>query len=216
MENISEYVKEKWKRLTSFSKKESLKGQLWEEIVYRYSGQHRHYHNLSHIAHLFSVCDRYIDRVENPGVIGFSILYHDVVYDTYSIDNEEQSAAFAEAHLAQLNLNALLINNIKTFIKATKDHTIPEGASLRNDLSLFLDLDLSILGTEEEMYKLYSEKIRKEYSKYPDKVYKEGRKVALQNILAAKSIFSTNAFKEEMEQKARANINREVSLLRAQ
>ncbi len=213
MENISEYVKEKWNRLTSFSKKEDIKEQMWEEIVYRYSGQHRHYHNLNHIAHLYSLLDKYTGKITNPAVIGFAILYHDVIYDTYSADNEEQSASFAEAHLRQLNVTTSLIDNVKTFIKATKDHTIPEGTSLRNDLTLFLDLDMSILGAEEEMYKLYSEKIRQEYSKYPDNVYKEGRKVALQKILAAESIFSTNAFKEEMEQKARENINREVNLL---
>lgn len=213
MENITDYVKEKWKKLTSFSKKEELKEQMWEEIVYRYSGQHRHYHNLTHIAHLFSICDKYMDKITNAAVMGFSILYHDVVYDTYSNDNEEQSASFAEAQLRQLNVNPMLTDNVKTFIKATKDHTIPEGTSLRTDLSLFLDLDMSILGTDEEMYNLYSEKIRKEYSKYPDKVYREGRKLALQKIIAAESIFSTNAFKEEMEQRARENINREVSLL---
>ena len=46
MENIVDYVKEKWKQLTAFSKKEELKEQLWSEILYRYSEQHRRYHNL--------------------------------------------------------------------------------------------------------------------------------------------------------------------------
>lgn len=213
MENILEYVKEKWKQLTSFSKKEEIKDQLWDEIVYRYSEQHRYYHNLNHIAHLYSLLDKYIGKITSPAVMGFAILYHDVVYDTYSDDNEEQSATFAEAHLRQLNVNASLIDSVKTFIKATKDHTIPEGTSLQTDLSLFLDSDMAVLGTDEEMYKLYSGKIRQEYSKYPDNVYREGRKLALQNIIAAESIFFTDVFKDEMEQKARENINREVSLL---
>jgi predicted metal-dependent HD superfamily phosphohydrolase len=213
MENSIEYVKEKWKKLTSFSKKEELKEQMWEEIVYRYSGQHRHYHNLNHIAHLFTLLDKYIDKITNPAVIGFAILYHDVVYDTYSIDNEEQSAVFAEAHLRQLNVNNSVIDNVKTFIKATKDHIIPEGVSLQNDLSFFLDFDMAILGEEEEMYKLYSEKIREEYSKYADPFYKEGRKLALQKIFTTKSIFATSVFREEMEQKAHQNINRELNLL---
>src|SRR3954469_16205974 len=195
MEISTDYVKEKWKKLTSFSKKEELKEQLWEEIVYRYSGQHRHYHNLNHIAHLFTLLDKYIDKIENPAVIGFAILYHDVVYDTYSEDNEEQSAAFAEAHLSQLHVNAGLINHVKTFIRATKDHIMPPGVSLQHDLSFFLDFDMAILGVDEEMYKLYSEKIREEYSKYPDAVYKEGRKLALQRVLSTKTIFATNEFR---------------------
>lgn len=213
MENILKYVEEKWKKLTAFSKKEETKEQLWQEIIYRYAGQHRHYHNMNHIAHLFTWCDRFIDKVSNPAVMGFSILYHDVVYDTYRTDNEEQSAAFAESHLQRLNVHSALIDNVKTFITAAKDHTIPVGFSLHNDLALFLDFDMTILGVGEEMYKMYSEKIRYEYSKYPDPVYREGRKLALQKVLASENIFSTNDFKEAMEEKARENISREVSLL---
>lgn len=213
MENSTDLVKEKWKMLTSFSKKEELKEQLWEEIVYRYSGQHRHYHNLNHIAHLYTLLDKYIDKITNPAVVGFAILYHDAVYDTYSSDNEEQSAAFAEAHLRQLHVNTALIDNVKIFIEATKDHIMPEGAALKEDLSLFLDFDMAILGVDEEMYNLYSEKIREEYAKYPDPLYKEGRKLALRKVLAAKNIFYTNDFRQEMEQKAHENINREVKLL---
>jgi len=213
MEYGIEYVKEKWQKLTSFSKKEELKEQLWEEIVYRYAGQHRHYHNLNHIAHLYTLLDKYIDKITNPAVIGFAILYHDVVYDTYSEDNEEQSAAFAESHLQQLQVNATLIDHVKTFIRATKDHIIPDGVSLRNDLSFFLDFDMAILGVEEEMYQMYSKKIRDEYAKYPDPIYKEGRKQALQRVLATKNIFTTSEFREEMEQKAHENINREVNVL---
>jgi len=213
MENSIDYVKEKWRRLTSFSKKDELKEQMWEEILYRYSEQHRHYHNLNHIAHLFTLLDKYIGKITNPAVVGFAILYHDVVYDTYSANNEEQSAAFAETHLRQLNVNSGLINNVKTFIEATKDHIIPEEVSLRNDLSYFLDFDMAILCADEDTYNMYREKIRQEYSKYPDKVYKEGRKLALQKVIEPKNIFSTDDFRLEMEQKARENIDREVSLL---
>ncbi len=213
MDNILEYVKEKWKKLTSFSNKEELKEQLWEEIIYRYSGQHRHYHNLNHIAYLFHLLDKYIEKIKNPAVMGFAIMYHDVVYDTYSNDSEEQSAAFAEAHLRQLNVNQNLLNKVQIFIKATKDHKMPANIVLQSDLSFFLDFDMAILGVDEEMYKLYSEKIREEYSKYPDPVYKEGRKLALQKVLASDNMFYTDEFRQEMEQKARENINREVNLL---
>ncbi|HEX8277482.1 MAG TPA: hypothetical protein VF540_02260 [Segetibacter sp.] len=213
MDNILGYVKEKWKHLTSFSKKEEVKEQLWREIVNCYSGQNRQYHNLSRIAYLYTLLDEYIDKIINPAVMGLAILYHNVVYDAYSPDNEDQSAAFAEAHLRQLSANQGIINNTKTFIKATKDHLIPASISLQNDLSFFLDFDMAILGVDDEVYKLYSKKIRQEYSIYPDPVYKEGRKLALQKVMALKTIFVTNEFREDMEQKARQNINRELSLL---
>jgi predicted metal-dependent HD superfamily phosphohydrolase len=213
MENILDYVKEKWTQLTAFSKKEEIKDQLWTEIVYRYAEQHRHYHNLTHIAFLLDLCDKYIDRISNPAVTGFAILYHDIVYDTYRPDNEEQSAELAEAHLRQLNVNPSLIQNIKTFILATKDHKIPDGYPLANDLGLFLDFDIAILAAEQETYQLYSEKIRQEYMKYPDNIYKEGRKQALKKVLLTGRIFNTNDFVESMEAVARQNISREVGQL---
>jgi predicted metal-dependent HD superfamily phosphohydrolase len=213
MENILDYVKTKWKQLTAFSNKEEIKEQLWEEILYRYSERHRHYHNLSHIAFLYSLCDQHLDRISNPAVTGFAILYHDIVYDTYRPDNEEQSAALAESHLKQLNLNGRIIENIKTFIIATRDHKVPQGYSLKNDLGLFLDFDIAILGAEAETYKAYSEKIRQEYLKYPDNIYKAGRKQALQKVLESEKIFITDDFIETMEETARRNINTEVGQL---
>ncbi|HEX8462061.1 MAG TPA: hypothetical protein VF623_11545 [Segetibacter sp.] len=213
MENVTEYVKEKWKQLTAFSKKEELKQQLWEEIVYRYSEQHRQYHNLTHIAYLFSHCDKYINQIKNPAVVGFAIIYHDIVYDTYRQDNEELSAQMAEAHLTQLNINSRLLQNVKDFIIASKNHTINEEFSLKDDLAIFLDFDMAILASEDDYYKLYSEKIRQEYAKYPDELYREGRKLALQKIMQTENIFNSKTFREEWEPIARQNINKEISVL---
>lgn len=213
MDNILDYVKEKWNQLTAFSKKHEVKDQLWADIVYRYSEQHRHYHNLSHIAFLFDLCDRHLDKISNPAVIGFAILYHDIVYDTYRPDNEEQSAELAETHLKQLNLNPSLIENIKTFIIATKDHKVPQEYFFKNDLSLFLDFDIAILASGAETYQLYSEKIRQEYMKYPDNIYKEGRKQALKKVLESERIFNSEDFVKTMEETARQNIIKEVEQL---
>ncbi|MDB5250791.1 MAG: hypothetical protein JWQ40_5185, partial [Segetibacter sp.] len=147
MDNILDIVLEKWKQLTAFSKKEEIKELLWDEILYRYSEQHRHYHNLAHLAHLFSLCDKNMDRIKNPAVMGFAIIYHDIVYDTYRQDNEEQSAVIAGQHLKELNINASLIENVQVYINATKNHIVPAGFPLQNDLALFLDFDMAILAT---------------------------------------------------------------------
>jgi predicted metal-dependent HD superfamily phosphohydrolase len=213
MDNVLEYVKEKWKLLTAFSKKDELKEQLWEEIVYLYSAQHRHYHNLTHIAYLFDLCDQYLGQVKNPAVVGFAIMYHDVVYDTFRKDNVEQSALFAQNQLRQLNVNSSLLNNVKQFILASKKHQVPPNTFLKEDLELFLDFDMAILAAEPNLYQLYSHKIRQEYAKYTDDIYKQGRKLALESILSSPSIFASTNFKEEMEDKARKNIANEISML---
>jgi predicted metal-dependent HD superfamily phosphohydrolase len=213
MNNILDIVQEKWNLLTAFSKKQEIKELLWDEIVYRYSEQHRHYHNLTHLAYLFNWCDQYLDRLKNPAVVGFAVFYHDIIYDTYRHDNEEQSAAIAAEHLKELSVNASVIENVQLFIKATKNHEIPEGLSLHEDLGLFLDFDMAILGADAETYQRYSENIRQEYAKYNDQLYREGRKFALKKILSSNHIFITEEFRDKLEARARENISREINLL---
>jgi predicted metal-dependent HD superfamily phosphohydrolase len=123
------------------------------------------------------------------------------------------SAQMAEAHLTQLNINNSLLKNVKNFIIASKNHLVDEASQLKDDLAIFLDFDMAILASEDDYYKLYSEKIRQEYAKYPDELYREGRKLALQKIMQTENIFNSKTFREEWEPIARQNINKEISLL---
>lgn len=212
MEQVEEYVKGKWKQLTAFSIKEELKDRLWKEIVYRYSEQHRFYHNLNHIGFVFSLFEDNIQQITLPAVVGFAILYHDIVYDTYRNDNEQQSAAVAEMHLGHLKVNKSVIDQVKMFILATKDHQINEAYPAKNDLSLFLDFGMAVLGEEPEVYKLYSQKIRQEFNKYSDEIYKEGRKQALAKMLDA-DLFQTALFRDKFDERARKNMRNELGAL---
>ncbi len=213
MDNILEQVKEKWEQLTAFSKKEDIKDLLWDEIVYRYSEQHRHYHNLSHLAYLFQLCDQNLNSIKNPALVGFAIFYHDIVYDTYRQDNEEESAGIAKEHLQELSINPSLINSIVLLIRASKTHEVPADIATPDDLTLFFDLDMAILGAEADVYQRYCNNIRLEYAKYPDDVYKAGRKQALKQLLAREHIFITEKYRSELEEKARHNVTREMNLL---
>ena len=213
MENVVEYVKMNWEKLTAFSRKEDVKERLWKEIEYRYAENHRAYHHLGHIAYLFQLLNTYLGQIANPAVVGFAILYHDIVYDTYRKDNEEQSETIAEKHLSELQVKKEIIDHVKTFILATKNHALPEGYALNQDLSFFLDFDMAILGEDFETYKLYSQKIRKEYAQYTDDLYQAGRKQALQKFISSPHIYSTDDFRVVMEDAARKNIQMEIELL---
>jgi predicted metal-dependent HD superfamily phosphohydrolase len=215
MENILGYLEEKWKQLTGFSKKEEVKDKLWNEIVDRYTERYRFYHNLNHLADLFSLFERFMPHINQPAITGFSIFYHDIVHDTFRQDNEEKSALTAREHLQQLNINRLLLQNVEHFIVATKTHTIPGNFLLENDLSFFLDFDLSILGGKWEDYFTYSGNIRKEFNQYPDATYKEGRTHALELITNRPFLFLTPEFRQLFEETARENINKELSLLQS-
>lgn len=179
---------------------------FWTEIEKRYTGKGRYYHNLQHLENMFSELDKVKDEIENFQIISFSVFYHDVIYNASSKSNEEKSAQFSEKHLRQLGLGFEFIEKVSDQIMATKFHQ----ESGDNDTNYLVDADLAILGQEPEQYIGYTQKIRKEYSIYPDFLYNPGRKKVLQHFLESESIFKTEYFKEKYEQQARKNIFSEI------
>lgn len=179
---------------------------FWTEIEKRYTGKGRYYHNLQHLENMFSELDKVKDEIENFQIISFSVFYHDVIYNASSKSNEEKSAQFSEKHLRQLGLGFEFIEKVSDQIMATKFHQ----ESGDNDTNYLVDADLAILGQEPEQYIGYTQKIRKEYSIYPDFLYNPGRKKVLQHFLELESIFKTEYFKEKYEQQARKNIFSEI------
>ncbi len=122
MENDLMYTGQMWNQLTAFSKKEELKAQLWSEIVDFYAEPYRFYHTIEHVAELFRWSEQFLKNLENPAVVGFAILYHDIYHDTFKDDNEDESAAKTREHLQKLNVKTSVIDHVETFILATK-HT---------------------------------------------------------------------------------------------
>lgn len=80
-------------------------------------------------------------------------------------------------------------------------------------IALFLDLDISILGSSEEEYNTYAKNIRQEYSSYSWDAYRKGRTKIMTSFLERDRIFFTDHFREKYEQQARRNIQRELNSL---
>jgi predicted metal-dependent HD superfamily phosphohydrolase len=192
-----------------FTQDQNLIKNFWSEIEKKYSEKGRHYHNLEHLENMFSELDSVKDNIENFETIAFSVFYHDVIYDSTSKSNEEKSAEFAKIRLEKLNLDSSLIEKISEQIIATKVHQQSEN----QDTNYLLDADLTILGKDLETYIDYTEKIRKEYSIYPDFLYKPGRKKVLKHFLELENIFKTEFFREKYEKQARRNIQFEIESL---
>ena len=95
-------------------------------------------------------------------------------------------------------------------ILATQKH---DALGLNRDGKLFLDLDLGILGEEEEIYKKYSKAIRAEYSFAPESLYREKRRIILQSFLQRKYLYFTGEGRELFEERARFNIANEIKEL---
>jgi len=193
----------------NFTKDKVLIEKFWIEIENNYSGKSRYYHNLQHLENMFEEIDAVRNQIEKFDNISFSIFYHDVIYDATSKLNEEKSADVAKERLEVLALNNEDLQQVYEQILATKSHQKSEN----KDTNFLLDADLSVLGKSNEVYSEYTKQIRKEYSIYPDFLYKSGRKKVLQHFLGLESIYKTEFFRNKYENQARENIEFELKNL---
>ena len=181
--------------------------QHWVDFEFNYSNQSRFYHNLKHLQEMVSCYDNYFDRLQFPNEVLYSIFYHDYIYVSSQKDNELKSAEYAIKILPKTtSINSSLVFDM---ICATQKHQHNQ----MEDINWLIDFDLKILAKDWEDYKIYFAQIRQEYGQYPEVIYKEGRAKALKHFLEYEFIFQTEVFRKQFEQKARANIEREILLL---
>jgi len=199
-----------WNELTSrYTHNTELVNDLWTQIEREYSTKKRHYHNLSHIKYMIDRAMQFKEKLIDFDTVLFSIFYHDIVYNIMRKDNEQKSADIAHDRLTKLAVPLDKSEACQNQIIATKDHK----DNANNDTNYLLDFDLAILGDTAENYEVYRKNIRKEYSIYPDFLYKKGRKKVLQHFLDMDRIFKTNEFYESFESLARKNLKIELQKL---
>ncbi|MGN6490714.1 MAG: HD domain-containing protein [Agriterribacter sp.] len=182
---------------------------LWSEIEKQYTQPKRFYHTLDHLENLLAQLQPVRDQVDSWTSIVFATCYHDIVYNVLKKNNEEKSAALAQKRLIQLQVPEPVIECTVGLILATESHRLHQ----QNDINLFTDADLSVLGSDWNTYELYSRQIRKEYGIYPDIVYKPGRRKVLLYFLELNNIYKTAFFAGRYERQARLNLRRELEEL---
>lgn len=195
--------------LTSYTNDTDLINSLWTEIEEQYSTKKRHYHTLEHLAHLLLQLNEVKSELKNREAILFSLYYHDIIYNALRTDNEEKSAELAEKRMQQISVSQSITALCKDYILATKTHL----TSIDSDSNYFTDADLSVLGQPWEVYEYYFKNVRREYSVYPDLVYRPGRKKVLQHFLSMERIYKTDYFFKKFESSAKSNLKRELELL---
>ncbi|TGK47638.1 hypothetical protein EHQ16_02565 [Leptospira kanakyensis] len=184
---------------------------LWEEIKTRYSESHRSYHNLNHIYQMLGEFENIKTKLKDPEMVLFALYYHDLIYDPKSKTNEEESAKIAETKLEELGITKERIEICLHHILATKSHRLDE--KYHSDTKYFLDMDLSILGSDEEEYLEYTKNIRKEYSAYSDEDYRKGRIQVLRHFTETVRLFQTDVFFDQYEMRSRHNLKSEIHSL---
>lgn len=197
---------------SNFNQDETIK--LIEELQFLYNQPARHYHNFGHIIQVIDFLYKNLEHINNPRVIFWAALFHDIIYDTHSnfSQNENESAKFAENELSGKLPNEEL-EKVSLYIKATSNHN---NNLQDSDLSLFFDADIAILGAGNEIYKKYSDNIRKEYSWVPDSLYIEARIKILRNFLDRERFYTTDLAHYLFEAQARTNMLNEIDYLNKQ
>ena len=174
---------------------------VFEALVSRYSEPTRAYHTLQHISegigHLKTVRSA-------PPEVAIAWWFHDAIYDPKRQDNEEKSAAWARAVLADGPLKP----KVETLILATK-----LGAAAREpNARLMVDVDLAILAAPEPRYSEYEAQIRREYAFVDDATYRAERQKVLRGFTGLAYIYATPEFRN-LETRARKNLERSINAL---
>jgi len=195
--------------LFDYTNSEKLCVDYWNEIEKYYCGNKRYYHNLDHLENMLQQLLICKSSVNDWDTLLLALYYHDIIYNTTKKDNEERSALLAVTRLATIKYSPGRSALCSQHILATKSH----GVSKNKDTNFLTDADLSILGADSETYFIYTSQIRKEYSIYPDFMYKPGRRKVLQHFLLMERIYKTDHFFNLYEHQAKENMSLELQTL---
>jgi len=182
--------------------------EAYETLVTHYQEPHRAYHNLAHIAHCLAEFDA-ANGIEDPIAVELALWFHDVIYNTHCADNEQQSADFAMRMLVAMGIGGDLPGTVASLILCTRHQEPPATPDGR----IIVDIDLAILAAPPERFDAYEAQIRQEYAWVSEDLFREKRQEFLQSLLAREWIFSTPAFRERYESKARENLRRSIARL---
>ena len=183
---------------------------IFANLIKAYSSTARHYHNLHHLQHILNSLAEVRELIINFPALQLCAWFHDYVYDPQAIDNEMESAIAAERILSRLRINFDTVRLVQQIILSTRKH---EPFLQETDNLIFLDVDLSILGTSPDKYLAYSHAVRQEYSYLSDRDYQEGRIQVLTQFLARERIYYTDYFYQQLESTARKNLQTEINNL---
>jgi predicted metal-dependent HD superfamily phosphohydrolase len=205
IDNLRNRWKEVWHKLDA----RQVPQVVFEELIRAYSSPDRFYHNLTHIADCLSVFNQTKFLAAHPEEVELAIWFHDAVYDTSRNDNEQKSAEWAQTVIVRAGLDLVVAERVSRSILATRHHTEISD----KDAQLMVDVDLSILGREPEVFWRYEENIRKEYAWVPENVFRQKRIEILRGFLDRQHIYYHENYREMFEEKARANLKQAITRL---
>jgi predicted metal-dependent HD superfamily phosphohydrolase len=194
-----------------------LPERVWRELLERYSEPHRHYHDLVHIRELTKWYREVAEHVawQFPREVFLALLLHDAIYEPTRSDNEELSAALAQALLREPGLAGIAdAELVCRLILLTARHGSHDARTLAADEALFLDCDMAILAAPPAEFEAYEAGIKAEYVAVPEPIFNAGRAAFLRSLLERQHIFLSDYFQGRLEGSARSNVAAALQRLR--
>ena len=181
-----------------------------DAVAAAYADPSRGYHDTRHLS---EVLDRLGALADNGAAydttpVLLAAWFHDAVYDGER-DAEERSAAWAEHSLADAAPEPVVAEVVR-LVRLTETH-LPEDDDA-NGCALS-DADLGILAAPLHRYEEYVAAVRREYAHLEDDVFAAGRADVLRSLAAKPHLFHTAFAREQWEQAARSNLERELATL---
>jgi len=173
-----------------------------DQLLTRYEEGHRKYHTLQHLGECLALLQEVESLAVHPAEVAMALWFHDAIYDIPGKANEERSADWAFEALTAAGAETSVAERVRQLVLVTKHDALPVGV----DQQLLVDIDLAILGAEEQRFQEYEQQIRQEYSYVPGFLFKRKRREILNTFLDRPVLFSTSPLKGRLEARARENL----------
>jgi predicted metal-dependent HD superfamily phosphohydrolase len=196
-----------WRRLGAGGRS----GPAFDELHAAYQQPQRRYHDLEHLRDCLEQLDSAPAGVSDRDVVEAALWFHDVVYDPRAADNEARSADWAGRVLGEAGVAGPRAREVERLIRLT-DHAVPARDPAA---ALVCDVDLSILGRPAAEFTEYERRIRAEYDRVPEPLYRSRRAALLTRLLTRPSIYVSEHFRRRYEKEARRNLRRSLERMGA-
>lgn len=192
--------------------------EVGQALLDRWSDEHRHFHNLRHLAAVLHRVDQLAEETHEPDLVRLAAWYHGAVFNAEkkmaeaSQGGEQSTASATLAHdeLTGLGVPERAADRVAALVNAIVRHA-PDPADF--DAAVLNDADLAMLAAEPQRYKEYKAAVRAEYAHIPTDVYLQARIRVVERLLARRSLF-LSPMGAAWEEPARQNLDMELHRLR--
>lgn len=167
----------------------------------------RGYHDVRHLAEVLARADELDAETRDPLAVRLALWFHDAIYRG-APDDEEASAALAEAELTGMAVAPPLVAEVARLVRLTASHDpAPDDA----DGCVVTDCDLAILAAAPDRYAEYVAGVRRDWAHVDDAAFACGRAAVLRDLLGRERLFRTATGAARWDAAARANLRAELA-----